>query len=50
MYLVKNFILFLLGEYFTHELTTEAVMVKIRLAVIGCLLSSKCLKQVNEVS
>lgn len=44
MYLVKNFILFLLGEYFTHELTTEAVIVKMRLAFIGCLLSSKCLK------
>lgn len=42
MYLVKNFILFLLDEYFTRELTTEAVLVIIRLAFIGCLLSSKC--------
>lgn len=43
MSLVKNFILFLLGEQFTHELTIEEVLVEIRLAFMGCLLSSKCL-------
>ena len=35
MYLVRNFIFFLLDEHFTHQFTTESILLKVRLAFIG---------------